>query len=55
MMVDYDLEMPTCRGVDIRGLTIAQLQEHMKKGTFSAWDLTGCYLERVKRVNTILK
>lgn len=54
-MVEYDLEMPTCRGVDVRDLSIAQLQAHMESGAFSASDLTACYLERVKRVNPILK
>lgn len=54
-MADYNLEMPTCRDIDIRDLSIAQLQEHMMAGTFSAWDLTACFLERVKRVNGILK
>ena len=54
-MVDYDLTMPACRGADIQDMSIAELQENMRNGSFSATDLTTCYLERIKRVNTILK
>lgn len=54
-MAKYDLTMPACRGVDIQDSSIAQLQRHMEDGTFSSWDLTSCYLERIKRVNPILK
>ena len=54
-MAKYDLEMPTCLGVDIRDLSISELQRHMETGTFSAKDLTTCYLERIRRVNPILK
>lgn len=36
-------------------MSIAKLQDHMKRGTFSSSDLTSCYLERIKRLNTRLK
>ncbi|MBE3048519.1 hypothetical protein IMZ48_39665 [Candidatus Bathyarchaeota archaeon] len=54
-MSEHDLSMPTCRGVNIQALPIAGLQAHMAAGTFSAGDLTACYLERIKRVNSMLK
>lgn len=55
-MAEHDLlSMPTCRGVNVQALPIAKLQAHMAAGTFSAGDLAGCYLERIKRVNSMLK
>ena len=54
-MTKYDLTIPTCRGVDIQDLNIAELQRHMEDGTFTSADLTGCYMQRIKRVNPILK
>lgn len=54
-MAEYDLSMPPCRGVNIQALPIAKLQAHMAAGTFSAGDLAACYLERIRRVNSILK
>lgn len=52
---DVDTSMPQCRGVDIQDLSIAQLQKLMTDGTFSARDLAECYLERIRRVNPVLK
>ena len=54
-MAELDLSMPTCRGISIEALTIAELQGHMATGALSAADLTTCYLERIKRVNSVLK
>ncbi|KEZ45550.1 hypothetical protein SAPIO_CDS1884 [Scedosporium apiospermum] len=41
--------------LDIHDLSIAELQRHMIDGKFSAWDLTECYLERIRRLNPVLK
>ncbi|PGH15007.1 hypothetical protein AJ79_02687 [Helicocarpus griseus UAMH5409] len=50
-----DLRMPTCCGFDIEGFSIPQLQQCLKNQKFSAYDLTACYLERIKRLNGVLK
>ncbi|EER41559.1 amidase [Histoplasma capsulatum H143] len=52
---DIDLRMPTCRGVDIEGLSIPQLQQCLESRKFSVYDLTACYLERIRRINGVLK
>ncbi|KEZ46303.1 hypothetical protein SAPIO_CDS0598 [Scedosporium apiospermum] len=54
-MADTDTSMRKCRGVGIEHLSIAQLQKHMTDGTFTSRDLTECYLERIRRVNPVLK
>ena len=50
-----DLRMPTCRGVDIEELSIPQLQRCLAERKFSSRELTACYLERIERVNGVLK
>ncbi|SPO05150.1 related to amidase family protein [Cephalotrichum gorgonifer] len=51
----YDTSMPACRGIDIQDLSIADLQGHMRAGDFSASDLTACFLDRIGRLNGLLK
>ncbi|KLJ09941.1 hypothetical protein EMPG_14637 [Blastomyces silverae] len=53
--VEVDLRMPLCRGVNIEGLSIPQLHQCLEDGKFSVYDLTACYLERIRRVNGVLK
>ncbi|PGH09165.1 hypothetical protein GX51_00919 [Blastomyces parvus] len=53
--VEVDLRMPLCRGFDIEGLSIPQLQQCLESRKFSICDLTACYLERIRRVNGVLK
>ncbi|KAH8167160.1 hypothetical protein CIB48_g1054 [Xylaria polymorpha] len=43
------------KGVDIEEASISQLQQWLRDGRFTAADLTECYLERVRRVNGVLK
>ncbi|KAK5630596.1 hypothetical protein RRF57_006311 [Xylaria bambusicola] len=43
--------MPLCCGVSIEELSIAQLQCHLAKGSFTSRDLTQCYLTRIELVN----
>ncbi|EDN10015.1 predicted protein [Histoplasma mississippiense (nom. inval.)] len=50
-----DLRMPICHGVDIEGLSIPQLQQCLESRKFSVYDLTECYLERIRRINGVLK
>ncbi|KAK2808642.1 hypothetical protein FQN50_004506 [Emmonsiellopsis sp. PD_5] len=52
---DTDLSMPACRGVDIEHLSILQLQQYLSERTFSSRDLAECYLERIQRLNGLLK
>lgn len=52
---DIDLRMPICHGVDIEGLSIPQLQQCLESRKFSVYDLTECYLERIRRINGVLK
>ncbi|OAT05815.1 amidase [Blastomyces gilchristii SLH14081] len=53
--VEVDLRMPLCRSVDIEGLSIPQLHKCLESRKFSVYDLTACYLERIRRVNRVLK
>jgi amidase len=52
---DLDLRMPVCNGVDIEKLSIEELQRCLKDGKFSARELSECFLERVNRINGLLK
>lgn len=52
---DTDLRMPTCRGIDIEDLSIVQLQQYLANGSFSIRALTSCYLERITRLNPLLR
>lgn len=50
-----DFRMPTCQGVDIEEASITQLQRHLTEGEFSGRELTACYLERIKQLNSFLR
>lgn len=52
---DTDLRMPTCCGIDIEDLSIVQLQQYLAHGAFSIRALTSCYLERITRLNPLLR
>lgn len=43
--------MPLCRGINIKELSISQLQNHLAQGSFTSKDLTRCYLKRIELVN----
>ncbi|TQB74949.1 hypothetical protein MPDQ_003982 [Monascus purpureus] len=47
--------MPTCCGIDIEDLSIVQLQQYLAHGAFSIRALTSCYLERITRLNPLLR
>lgn len=49
------LSMPKCRGLDIEELSIKELQHHLTSRTFTARDLTACYVERINLVNSYLR
>ena len=47
--------MPACLGVEIEDLSIVQLQRYLHNGAFSGRALTACYLERIKKLDPILR
>ncbi|KAF1832859.1 amidase family protein [Decorospora gaudefroyi] len=49
------LRMPLCRGVDIEELSIAQLQSHLERQSFTCRELAQCYLERIEKVDPRIK
>lgn len=51
----YDLSMPLCGDIDIENLSISVLQKHLTHGNFTAQDLAACYLERIRRLNGLLR
>ncbi|PGH18395.1 hypothetical protein AJ79_00463 [Helicocarpus griseus UAMH5409] len=50
-----ELQMPTCRGIDIKKLSIPQLQQYLIDRKFSSRDLVETYLERIQGLNRHLK
>ncbi|KAI1825897.1 amidase [Xylaria intraflava] len=53
--VPPNTQMPLCNGIDIEEASIDQLQRWLRDNCFTATDLTECYLERIRRVNGVLK
>ncbi|KAI8628275.1 amidase signature domain-containing protein [Xylariaceae sp. FL1651] len=47
--------MPLCKGVNIEDVPIRQLQQCLRDEKFTATDLAECYLERIRRLNGVLK
>ncbi|KAI0426056.1 amidase signature domain-containing protein [Xylaria sp. FL1042] len=44
-------DMPLCCGQNVEELSITQLQDHFKKGSFNSRDLVRCYLKRIEYIN----
>src|SRR2546428_495279 len=42
-------------GIDLDTVTIAGLRQAMESGAFTAAELTGCYLERIGRLDPVLR
>ncbi|KAF2967311.1 hypothetical protein GQX73_g6285 [Xylaria multiplex] len=55
MITTPDTRMPLCKGVDIEEASIARLQRWLQDARFTATDLAECYLERTRRLNSVLK
>lgn len=49
------LLMPRCYGVDIEELSIIQIEDHLKRKSFTSRELTQCYLKRIGMVNPRVK
>ena len=47
--------MPRCRGVDIEDLSIKEIQDHLKRSSFTSRELTQCYLKRIELINPRVK
>jgi hypothetical protein len=54
-VMEQQLDMPTCRGINIEELPIPRLQQCMTEGKFHSRDLVQTYLERINRLNGRLK
>ncbi|KAI0908195.1 amidase [Ustulina deusta] len=50
-----DTRMPLCKGIDIEEASIRQLQQWLHDDKFTAAELAGCYLERTRRLNGVLR
>lgn len=57
LLVKLDQSLSECGkfNIDIRELTIAQIQEHYKTGKLTSVDLTKCYLNRISKIDVHLK
>jgi amidase len=42
-------------GIDLDTVTVASLRRGLASGAFSATELTGCYLDRIRRLNPVLR
>jgi hypothetical protein len=49
------LQMPLCNGINIEEYSIIQLNDGLKRGIFSCYHLVTCYLERIEKINVLLK
>ncbi|KAI1175938.1 amidase signature domain-containing protein [Nemania sp. FL0916] len=49
------LRMLQCHGVEVEELSINQLQEHLEGRSFTAKELTECYLKRIELLNPRIK
>lgn len=56
-LVDLDESLSECGPfqIDIRELTIAQIQEHFRTGRLTSTDLTVCYLNRISEIDVYLR
>ncbi|XP_037033713.1 probable amidase At4g34880 [Bradysia coprophila] len=56
-LVDLDKLHSNCgsHGIDIRELTVGQINEHFSMGTLSSFELTKCYLTRINEMNIHLR
>jgi amidase len=50
-----DTRIPLCKGINIEDASISQLQQWLRDDKFTARDLTKCYLERIRRLDGVLK
>ncbi|KAI1436663.1 amidase [Xylaria sp. CBS 124048] len=55
LLVSPNTRMPRCNGIDIEEASVHQLQLWLQDGSFTATDLAECYLERIHRLNSVLK
>ncbi|KAI0227767.1 hypothetical protein L0F63_006789 [Massospora cicadina] len=53
-LTHLDYEHRLCKEIDILEMTISKAQELQLSGKLSAFDLTECYLKRIKALNPIL-
>ncbi|KAG4075771.1 hypothetical protein HA402_003597 [Bradysia odoriphaga] len=56
-LIDLDKKHSTCgsQGIDIRELTVSQINEHFRMGTLSSLELTQCYLQRISKMDVHLR
>ncbi|CAL8096513.1 unnamed protein product [Orchesella dallaii] len=52
---DTDEKYALCNGIDIREITISQIQVLFNSNKLTSVDLTNCYLQRIYRMNPVLK
>jgi len=52
---DADAKFALCNGIDIREITISQIQVLFNENKLNSVDLTNCYLQRIHRMNPILR
>ncbi|KAJ9078451.1 hypothetical protein DSO57_1006577 [Entomophthora muscae] len=48
---ELDILFAKCNGIDIREITIAQAHRHYRIGRLTPWQLTACYLERIRKLD----
>lgn len=56
-LIDLDEILSKCGpfGIDIRELTIVEIQEHFRMETLTSVDLTECYLNRISEIDVHLR
>lgn len=52
---EIDEKYSLCNGIDIREITITQIQELFAANKLSSVELTKCYIERIEKMNGVLK